>query len=179
MDIQIKNIKINKSFSEETICFTADVYVNGVKTAYARNDGRGGSTHYCSYHKPNNDRDLHQAEAYAKSLPSTVIDLDGGRNITLESNLENLIDDAVDKKFNEGERAKIEKTLKKHMETDICFGVPNGTGYKRVGYGKVPLKAVCLTNRPLVQNLVDRIRREHCTGGVEILNTNLAELGLK
>lgn len=178
MDIEIKNIKINKSFSEETICFTADVYVNGVKTAYARNDGRGGCTYYCSYHKPNNDHDLRQAEAYAKSLPSTTHEF-GGRTMILEMDLERLIDDAVYKKFNDGEKAKFDKTLAKHMETDICFGVPNSGSYKRIGYGKHPLKAVCLTQRAKVQELVDRIRREHCKDGVEILNTNLAELGLK
>jgi hypothetical protein len=41
MKIELKNVKINKMFSEETTCFIADVFINGKKTAYAKNDGRG------------------------------------------------------------------------------------------------------------------------------------------
>ncbi len=32
--------------SEETNCFVADLYINGKKIGYVKNDGRGGCTDY-------------------------------------------------------------------------------------------------------------------------------------
>jgi len=45
MQITLKNVKINETFSEETTMFMADVYADNKKFAHAKNDGRGG----CSY----------------------------------------------------------------------------------------------------------------------------------
>lgn len=168
--IEIKNIKINKAFSEETICFTADIYVNGVKTGYAKNDGHGGCTHYNHYE--NKLELLEQAEAYAKTLPSKT-----HGTLTIESDLEGLIDEAIDNHLNAKERASFNKKMVKCMETNICIGVPNSGTYKTFGYGKTPLKMVCRLDKPQVQKLIDRLRSELKNGEV-ILNTNLEELGL-
>ena len=94
MKIEIKNVKINSSFSEETICFKADVYVNGKKTAYAENDGHGGSTFYHAY-APELRSLLEQAETYAKTLPSKTETFGDGDSITIESDLEQIIDNEI------------------------------------------------------------------------------------
>ncbi len=44
MKLQLKKIKIYDELSEETICFTAELYADGKKVATVENDGRGGST---------------------------------------------------------------------------------------------------------------------------------------
>lgn len=44
MKLQLKRVKIYDELSDETICFTAELYADGKKVATARNDGRGGST---------------------------------------------------------------------------------------------------------------------------------------
>ena len=44
MKLQLKRIKIYDELSEETICFTAELYANGKKVATVKNDGRGEST---------------------------------------------------------------------------------------------------------------------------------------
>lgn len=44
MKLQLKRIKIYDELSEETICFTAELYADGKKVATVKNDGRGGST---------------------------------------------------------------------------------------------------------------------------------------
>jgi hypothetical protein len=175
--IEIKNIKTNKSFSEETICFTADIYVNGIKTGYARNDGRGGCTDYNRYE--GKMELLKEAEAYAKSLPSHVseyLDRDG-KPMVIESDLESIIDYAVDDFWNAREKASANKKMEKHMEFNICYGVPNSGAYRMIGYGKTPLRAVAMTHKAKLQGLVNRIKSELKTGE-EILNTNLESIGL-
>lgn len=174
MKIEVKNIKVNLAFSEETTCFKADVFVNGVKTAYAENDGHGGCTNIQPY--PNKGTVLATAYAHAKTLPSIESSF-GGK--PLEMDLELFVDLAIDDYVNAKEKAKFEKKIAKAMIYDIVFGVPNSGSVRRIGYGKTPLARVVMTNRPQVQALLDRIRKEHCKDGVEILNTNLAELGLK
>lgn len=44
MKLQLKKIKIYDELSEETICFTAELYADGKKVATVRNDGCGGCT---------------------------------------------------------------------------------------------------------------------------------------
>ena len=44
--VELKAVKILQSLSEETICFTANIYVNGKKAGWAKNTGNGGSNHY-------------------------------------------------------------------------------------------------------------------------------------
>lgn len=85
MDLQLKNIKVNLAFSEETIMFQADVFANGKKIAYAKNDGRGGCTFYYPYE--NQREALIEAEKYATTLPSIFFEM-GGNTHELEMNLE-------------------------------------------------------------------------------------------
>ena len=46
MKIEVRNININQSLSEETYAYTATVYVDGVKAFAARNSGTGGADRY-------------------------------------------------------------------------------------------------------------------------------------
>jgi hypothetical protein len=132
MKIELKNLKINATFSRETILFQADVWVNGVKTAYASNDGHGGCT---DYHAHEGKRELlAQAEAYVKTLPDEVVNF-MGKTMVIPRNLENMIDNIVTTKFNDNEKAKFNKKLEKHCVGNICWGVPDGDGYKMRGFG--------------------------------------------
>lgn len=47
--VELRNLKVYEELSEETNCFTADVYFNGTFAGNARNDGRGGcATVHCT-----------------------------------------------------------------------------------------------------------------------------------
>lgn len=61
MKLQLKKIKIYDELSEETICFTAELYADGKKVATVKNDGRGGST------------DVYFAEGYRSESTQQVI----------------------------------------------------------------------------------------------------------
>lgn len=41
--MELKNVKYHEDISEETTCFSAEIWENGKLIAYATNDGRGGS----------------------------------------------------------------------------------------------------------------------------------------
>lgn len=72
MKIELKNIKVMNSLSEETVCFSASIYVDGKKAGQASNRGHGGNTDYRF-----TDRELEKRfEEYAKSLPSKVFHID-------------------------------------------------------------------------------------------------------
>jgi len=45
-NLSVKNVKLHENMSEETPCFSADVYKDGKLFAHAKNDGRGGSSLY-------------------------------------------------------------------------------------------------------------------------------------
>ena len=167
MKIELKNIKINLTFSEETTMFMADVYVNGKKTAYANNDGRGGCTFYNSYHSPNNDEDLRQAEAYCLSLPKVRVE---EYDFEYDMNLEHFIDDLVTAELEKKEKKKFEK----QMVNSIMWGKPKGHSYSQVKF-KVPLAEIPTTR---LQEVVDKYKKEFKSGDV-FLNTNLESLGIK
>lgn len=42
MKLMLKKVKIHEDMSEETTCFSAEMWENGVKIGEVRNDGRGG-----------------------------------------------------------------------------------------------------------------------------------------
>jgi hypothetical protein len=167
MKIELKNIKINLTFSEETTMFMADVYVNGKKTAYANNDGRGGCTFYNSYHSPNNDEDLRQAEAYCLSLPKVRVE---EYDFEFAMNLEHFIDDLVHAELEKKEQKKMEK----QMANSIMWGKPKGHSYSQVKF-KISLAQIPTTR---LQEVVDKYKKELKEGEV-FLNTNLESLGIK
>jgi hypothetical protein len=168
LKITLKNININEKFSEETTMFMADVYVDGVKTAHAKNDGHGGSSWYHAYE--GKEDLLKQAERYALGLSAIKFD-----TFELDMNLENLIDGLIEDILKLKDQAKFDKQLLRDMETNICFGVPNSGGYKRIGYGKQHKLADLAKQekgREAIAKLVTRIKGE-LKEGEEIFNKNL------
>jgi hypothetical protein len=167
MKIELKNFKYYAGMSEETNAFTADVYADGKKIAYAKNDGHGGSTYY--HAEPKNRTLLEQAEAYCKSLPDQKPE---GYTFVIKMDLEQMIDDLVTEKLLEQDKKKQQK----RMETEIQIGVPNGMSYRTVSFGrgkKVPLSQI---PRATLQKAVDDLKAKY--PNEQILNTNLQALGI-
>ena len=171
MNIELKNIKIAEHLSEETTAFTADIFVNGKKVGYARNDGRGGCTDYNRYPGDGNMEVIKQAEEFCKTLPQKVYPpMFGQPELRIDMNLEEFIDDIIEKKLLEKANAK----LKKKMVDHLMWGVPNTGSYTQIKFKK-PLNQV---PTDLLQKYVDNNKKDF-TEGVVFLNTNLEELGIK
>lgn len=167
MNIQIKNIKTYNALSEETTCFTADVFVGGKKIAYAKNDGHGGCTYYNVYKREDRPT-LEAAEEFVKTLPSTTYNGSFGE-LVIESTLETIIDNAI----TAFEKKKENKRMEKDMETSILIGVPNGFSYRAFGFQyKLKLKSVSPES---LQKLINHAKSKMREGEI-ILNTNLSDL---
>ena len=168
MKIELKNVKVNEAFSEETTCFIADVFINGKKVAHAKNDGRGGCTDYYPYE---GKRELlKQAEEFCKGLPKEKVDF-GGTIHEFAQSLESVIDNLLFEKEKEKEQKKIEKLC----ENNIVWGKPNGMSYKMLSFkGKIKFADVKKTiqGQKALERLIDRVKGELKEGEI-IFNKNL------
>lgn len=88
--IEIKNVKHAEFASDETACFEATVYLDGVRVGHVSNDGRGGCHlyHPWSVQEPLN--------AYAATLPPEVTDFadptDPDQKFTFQPDADSVID---------------------------------------------------------------------------------------
>jgi len=46
MQIELRNLKVHEDMSDETLCFSATIYCDGIKTAHVHNTGTGGCNMY-------------------------------------------------------------------------------------------------------------------------------------
>lgn len=120
MNITIKNLKVCKFASEETMCFEAMVYVDGKKAFTASNGGTGGCNNYHQIPDGKGGYSGHdlidQAHAWTKTLPplkSTYGDL----KMDLDLYIDGLIQAIEDEK-------QLDKLLKKG-----AFIKPDGNVY--------------------------------------------------
>jgi hypothetical protein len=163
MKIELKKIEFSERMSEETNCFVADLYINGSKAGYVKNDGHGGQTDYRA-DSPELRPVIAEAEEYCKTLP----DIDYG-TFTLPSSLEHVIDQLFEDWIVAKERRKKERK----MQTCILVGKPDAMMYSYYNF-KRPLSSI---PKATLELNIKRIKEKH--RGEVILNTNLAELGVQ
>jgi hypothetical protein len=153
--------------SEETNAFVADVYVNGKKVGYAKNDGHGGSTNVRSY--PDTRDQFKKAEGYCKTLPDTVHKCEGMKPFTMKSDLESVVDELFETWLKQKEVKKLEKKMVNHL----MWGIPGGTSYTQMKFVK-PLNEI---DREIIQKFIDKYKKDF-KEGVVFLNTNLVGFDL-
>jgi len=163
MKIELKQIKFSEALSEETNAFTANLYINGIKVGYCKNQGHGGCTNY-NADTPEFRILIADAEAYCKTLPNVKY-----KGMEWAQSLENVIDQLMEDWLD----AKEVKKMERKMKTCILIGIPNANKYAYYNF-KRPLSEIPkgeLLGRVL--NIKDKLD----TGEV-ILNTNLVSLGI-
>lgn len=167
--------------------FNADIWVNGVKCFHAHDDAWGGEYEYYDYKDHNNENNPNNAKIdanvqllndYIASLPEYPLEFNGnvaknddGSTKMLKHDLDSFINGLVIEEL----KAKEEKKLQKKMKTCILFGKKGDDHYAYLNFKK-PLSSFPLG---YLQMQVDQIKKQHCTGDIEILNTNLGDLGVK
>jgi hypothetical protein len=166
MKIELKNVKFSEHLSEETNAFTADIYVNGKKVAYAKNDGQGGCTFYHCYE--GNREIVAEVEAYCENLPPIQYEF-GDYKGEMKSNLENVIDQLFEGWLKNKDKERLDKKLKKDIEKGICFKTDNGYSIVSWKGFDIPKLLSHPHGKISLQKEIKKLQEE----GKEILNTNI------
>jgi hypothetical protein len=171
MKVTLKNIKINLEFSEETIMFKSDLYIDGKKVGYCENEGRGGNTSYHGFTREDNET-IRKCDEYYKSLPKKPHTFHDGRVVEFEQNLESVIDEIIADIANEKEKIRFRKKMEKDMLTKLVLSKGNPDSYETVGWkGGLTIKQI-LENPLWKSSLVNTINK-YKEQGYTILNTNI------
>ena len=170
MKIELKKIAFYERMSEETNAFTGDVYVNGIKTGYAKNDGQGGCTFINAYE--GKSLLLHEAETYAEALPPIQVTF-ANHTHSIKMDLGLLVDNLLTEYLTERDNKKFFKKREKDMINNIVFGNPNELRYRLIGW-KVSLDVIRGMNNgeAKIKEVIAKVKGE-LKEGEKILNTNL------
>ena len=169
MNIELKSFKHYEKLSDETYCFTANIYVNGIKCGTAENRGIGGETDYSSDRRIGSDELIKQAELHCLGLPSETIVI-GDRTITLNMNLVNYIDNLVDGLVKAKYKEKDAQKLRKEMQSGILIG--DDEKYAKIGF-KIPLSEVMAKHPDYFQKTLKEMLVKYGKDGSRLLNTNI------
>lgn len=173
MKIELKKIEFNERMSEETNCFSADLYINGKHIGEASNRGHGGPTDYHSINKEGHAL-IKEAEAYCKTLPPYTYEM-SGENHSIEMDLEMLIDDLITKYLQDKELQKFRKSMERAMVKGLVIGKPDES-FDTISF-KVPLETIMAApNKPEVMvNIIKKYVIPELADGKMLLNTNIPD----
>jgi hypothetical protein len=165
MELQLKNVYFSERLSEETNAFTADIFFQGKKVGYAKNDGQGGCTNITHY--PEQREGFRKAEEYATTLPKIVYEGRGGlKGFEVDSNLENQVDRLFENWVNK-------KEIQKYEKKGLFFQEPNGRR-STISWKGFTIKKLLEhpQGKDVLQKKILKLQKE----GNTILNTNLGSI---
>ena len=114
MKIELKNVKFSESQSDETNAFTADIWVDGKKCGYCKNNGCGGETETHGFYdgKSTTMLDLfRKTEEHCKNLPDHTWEYEG-KTYSMKNSLESVVDELFEDWLKNREKKKMEKKWK-------------------------------------------------------------------
>ena len=157
--IELKSVKFSEWNSQETCCFQANVFFNGKKVGYCKNDGMGGYTYcYCI-----GDRELYgQMESYCKTLPDND-------NYVGKPSVVNVVDEL----FNSWLKDYYKKKREKDFSKGLCIGTENFYNLLEVLVGGKRTKIEDLLMTEQGSNYLRNLCKQKREEGLNILNTNL------
>ena len=166
--IELKSIRTNERFSRETNCFTADVWIDGEKIAYAENDGNGGCTFINAYE--GKVEKLREIEAWAKAQPKIKSE---SLDFEFDSSLDYIVDDMIEKHIIEKFAKNNERKMANDMKKGLCTrGAKHDEGsYSIITWKGHTIESLLAMPKGIeaVQNAVNKA----LAAGDTILNTNL------
>jgi len=168
MKIELKNVKFSESLSDETNAFTADLWVDGKKCGYCRNDGCGGCTNVSPTWSPDLLMIFRECETHLKTQPQLNIG-SNEKPFMVDCNLESMVDHL----FESWLKKKEETKMKKFDLTHVRWGVPKGLSYTHVNFKK-PISTI---PHNVLQGYLDTWKLTFKTGE-QFLNTNLEGFNL-
>lgn len=177
MKIELKNFKHYDRLSEETYCFTANIWVDGTKCGYAENRGFGGET---SYHHEGTEASrqlIKQAEQYCLKMPPVVWQSSvSGKDLSLDMNLTHYIDELVSALVKKKDEENIAKKMNKEMQKGILIGTDNGQDikYQTITF-KMPLRDMWEKHPDFFKKTLIEKLEKYKPKGYRLLNTNIPQ----
>jgi hypothetical protein len=152
--VELKKVKYYEKMSEETSCFTADIYFNGKKVGLCKNSGNGGETYV--YQNLTNQDGYKQFLSYCRSLGKNSVDM-----------CDELFDKYMERRYAE----KLEKKLKRDQQKGIVYCESSIiTNKYNIYYWRNKTLLEVIEKRPdLVKDMIEKLRSE----GNSIFNTNI------
>lgn len=175
MNIELKNIHHYPRMSEETEAFVADIFIDGQKIGYAKNEGHGGNTDYRGYNAKTNEI-LRQADEYCKTLPPKIYDdKDGSEPLTIDMNLENFIDNLFYEYLDNKDKLKFERAREKAMNDRLVIGI-NDNEYGTIKLSK-PVNELLQFEQgeEYLKNMIAKHLAPKIKEGHRLLNNNIPE----
>ncbi|MGB3108307.1 hypothetical protein [Sphingobacterium siyangense] len=179
MKIELKRIQHSQQFSEETLAFTANLYINGAHAGYAKNNGRGGATFYSPKDQEGKVL-IREAEEYCKGLqPTGQSDNNSLDGLSNDMDLEQYIDDLVNNHIEKKEIAKFNAKMNKIMLKGIVYGIPDQS-YSGFIYAVPMIKLLAFSQGPeiVLKDLTEKVLPS-LKEGQKLLNTNIPESIIK
>ena len=173
MKIELKNFRFYDRLSEETYCFTANIWVNGTKCGNAENRGYGGETDY--YHEGTEESKqlIKQAEQYCLTLPPIVWQSSiSGKYLSLDMNFTRYIDELVSALVKKKDDESIAKKLNKEMQKAILIGTDSQ--YQVISFKK-PLREVWETQPDYFKKVLIEKLDKYKEKGYKLLYTNIPQ----
>ena len=167
MKVELKNVHFSESLSEETNAFTANVYVNGKKCGYAKNDGCGGCTDIRQLGGVNSKLFV-ECVNYLKTQPQINIGSEK-EPYMVDCDMETMVDHLFELWLKDRDMKKLEK----NMKNCLMWGVPYDVTYHYVKF-KVKLSDI---PHDILQNKINHYKKDFKDGEV-FLNTNLVGFDL-
>ncbi len=121
--IEIKSLKVYESMSEETNCFNCNVYIDGKKSIYVKNQGQGGDNDYdvlidFSERNINMYDYLSQVNNFIyNSYPNIKKEIDKESYLQEDFSLELLIDKAISEYF----KKKLLKSFERRRKNEFMI----------------------------------------------------------
>ncbi len=173
MQIELKNFRFYDRLSEETYCFTANIWVNGTKCGSAENRGYGGETDIHHEGTEASKQLIKQAEEYCLTLPPIVWkSISSGKDLSLDMNLTRYIDELVDTLVKKKDEENIAKKMNKEMQKAILIGTDSQ--YQVISFKK-PLREVWETQPDYFKKVLIEKLDKYKEKGYRLLNTNIPQ----
>lgn len=170
MKVTLSNIKILERSSQETICFDANLFINGICVGITHNSGHGGQTFYDVPHTNEKAKQLvKEAENYFKSLPPEESEC-CGEVLKLPRSLHGEIDNILYSHYNELQLKKLKKKLEKKTDYSLIFVDEKFQNVIERRY-KHPLKTMMLHFPDKVKQVITE--ELAANKGFHLFNTNI------
>ena len=122
MKVELRKFAWYSRLSEETNAFNSDIYIDGVRSISASNEGHGGGNELHDIVKGACDR----LQKYARSLPPVPCDFGDGEPLKMDLDL--FVGQLVEAKINEQLDKKELTKLKKSLTKEVMFTYKDKTG---------------------------------------------------